>query len=41
MAGRLLGLPQNDWLDIACPQGACIKLELAADGGWRRSEAAK
>ena len=41
MAGRLLGLPQNDWLDIACPQGACIKLESAADGSWRRGETTK
>ncbi|MGC4406208.1 histidine phosphatase family protein [Methyloversatilis sp. MC4-4] len=41
MAGRLLGLPQSDWLDIACPQGACIKLESDSNGSWRRDETAK
>jgi alpha-ribazole phosphatase len=41
MAGRLLGLSQHDWLDIACPQGGCIALESGADGRWRRGGAAK
>ncbi len=41
MAGRLLGLPRNDWLDIACPQGTCIKLESGPNGSWRRDETAK
>lgn len=41
LAGRLLGLPQKDWLDIACPQGAWIKLESGLEGSWRRDETAK
>lgn len=41
MAGRLLGLPQNDWLDIACPQGGYIELESDAEGHWRCGRTSK
>lgn len=35
IAGRLLGLPQPAWLDIACPQGGWI--ELRRDGlNWQQ-----